>query len=235
VGGWSRSIDRSIAIQPSSESIRSRPRERRYPPRNARRRDATRRSGKPNPRAAIPEPETTRNARPVRVVPNPTHPCVVTHRTPKTRIIHSELIENQTRAKSIDRSIYTVRTLTLLTDRRVIVTIVVAVDARHAACIIDIDIGIESIDRVLSLPLSVVPTTTTARMIGHSGTLLFTYLPPSMGLSLHNYIGVMMYLILYRCACEKRTTRDGTGGRSDRTGLDDSDDDSGDNHCGFYV
>jgi len=38
----------------------------------------------------------------------------------------------------------------LLTDRRVIVTIVVAVDARHAACIIDIDIGIESIDRVLS-------------------------------------------------------------------------------------
>ena len=32
-----------------------------------------------------------------------------------------------------------------------------------------------------------------------------------------------MYLILYRCACEKRTTRDGTGGRSDRTGLDDSD------------
>ena len=53
--------------------------------------------------------------------------------------------------------------MTLLTDRRVIVTIVVAVDARHAACIIDIDIGIESIDRVLSsrspIVVVVVPTT----------------------------------------------------------------------------
>ena len=109
-------------------------------------------------------------------------------------------------------------------------TIVVAVDARHAACIIDIDIGIESIDRVLSLPLSVVPTTPRPRlkgMIGHSDRPpLFTYLPPHPWgyLPSINYIGVMMYLILYTCVCvcEKRTTRDGTG----RTGLDDSDDDS---------
>jgi len=47
-----------------------------------------------------------------------------------------------------------------------------------------------------------------------------------------------MYLILYTYVCVRVRNddagRDGTG-RSDRTGLDDSDDDSGDNHCGFYV
>ena len=117
---------------------------------------------------------------------------------------------------SIDRS--KVRTLTLLTDRRVIVTIVVAVDARHAACIID-DIGIESIDRVLSSrsPIVVVPTTPRPplkRMIGHSGTPS-VYLPPStsMGVLTINYIGVMMYLILYTCV----RVRNDDAGRDGRT------------------
>ena len=81
-------------------------------------------------------------------------------------------------------------------------TIVVAVDARHAACIIDIDIGIESIDRVLSSrsPIVVVvpTTTTTARMIGHSGgdpLCLLTSIHIHGGTYHINYIGVMMYLI----------------------------------------
>ena len=124
--------------------------------------------------------------------------------------------------------------MTLLTDRRVIVTIVVAVDARHAACIIDIDIGIESIDRVLSSrspTVVVVPTTTTtARMIGHSGgdplcLLTSIHIHGVLPYQLHRGYGVLN--IVYVRACEKRTTRDGTGGRSDDSvGSDDSDDDS---------
>ena len=99
-------------------------------------------------------------------------------------------------------------------------TIVVAVDARHAACIID-DIGIESIDRVLSSrsPIVVVVPTTPRpplkRMIGHSGTPS-VYLPPStsMGLLTINYIGVMMYLIyLYTCV----RVRNDDAGRDGRT------------------
>ena len=116
-----------------------------------------------------------------------------------------------------------------LTNRRVIP--VVAVDARHAACIIDI--GIESIDRVLSSrsPIVVVvpTTTTTARMIGHSGgdplcLLTSIHIHGVLPYQLHRGYGVLN--IVYVCACEKRTTRDGTGGRSDRVGSDDSDDDS---------
>ena len=179
-------IDRSIAIQPSSESFRSRRTERRCPHRGTRD-DATRRSeNKPNPRDAIHPSPRTRNpkraaSRPSRPEPHPSmrrHPypedpnhSLRTHREPNAR-------------SSIDRSKR--RTLTLLTDRRVIVTIVVAVDARHAACIIDIDIGIESIDRVLSsrspVVVVVVPTTPRPPLGSDDRTLGPTpsfYLPPS--------------------------------------------------------
>ena len=82
-------------------------------------------------------------------------------------------------------------------------TIVVAVDARHAACIIDIDIGIESIDRVLSslCPIVVVVPTTPRPPLGSDDRTLGDPLCLLTSIHIHggtyhiNYIGVMMYLI----------------------------------------
>ena len=176
-----------IAIQPSSESFRVRDPASAVTHRGTRD-GATRRSeNKPNPRAVTPNPKPE-----TRGVPSES-----SSRTPS---IHASspiprrpesFIPNQTRSSLVDgdRS-KGVRTLTLLTDRRVIVTIVVAVDARHAACIIDIDIGIESIDRVLSSRSlhrrrRAHPTTTTTHRDDRTlGPTPSVYLPPSTSMGL---------------------------------------------------
>ena len=103
-------------------------------------------------------------------------------------------------------------------------TIVVAVDARHAACIID-DIGIESIDRVLSSRSlrrrRAHHTTTTAqkddRTLGDPLCLL-TSIHIHGGTYHQLHRGYDVLNIVYVCACEKR--RRGTGREDDRTGPD---------------
>ena len=104
-------------------------------------------------------------------------------------------------------------------------TIVVAVDARHAACIID-DIGIESIDRVLSSRSlrrrRAHHTTTTAqkddRTLGDPLCLLTSiHIHGGTYHQLHRGYDVLNILV-YVCACEKR--RRGTGREDDRTGPD---------------